>query len=225
VKHPARIGAALAAAAAIALGAAAVPALAGGGFTLNLSPQSEAVVGRSMIIQVTGTIPPDQVSFPYWLSLVAIPASVTPVCPAEEWQGQQFAADNGGSIVVLTARERPDAAGSFATSVAVTPTAPGRVLLCGYTDDGATLTLATASLVLDIKPAPSSPAGSGSRSQSPPVYTVHGIRSCRALLAPTDAKRCIRDIVRQANRRCRRLHTRHARVRCLRAVRRARRSA
>jgi hypothetical protein len=220
VNHPARIGAALAAAAAIALGAAAAPALAAG-FTLNLSPQSEAVVGRPMIIQATGTIPPDQVSFPYYFSLAAIPTSVTAVCPAEEWQGEQIAAEGGGSIVVLTARERPDGAGNFAMPVAVTPSAPGSVLLCGYTDDGAFLTLATASLTLNIKNAPSSQGDSGFRRQSPPVYAAHGVLSCRALLAGSQARRCVRDIVRQANRRCRRLHTRHARTRCLRAVRRA----
>jgi hypothetical protein len=220
VKHPARIGAALVAAAAIALGAATAPALAAG-FTLNLSPQSEAVVGRPMIIQATGTIPPDQVSFPYYFSLAAIPTSVTATCPAEEWQGEQIAADGGGSIVVLTARETPDGAGYFAMPVAVTPSAPGSVLLCGYTDDGAFLTLATASLILDIKPAPSSQTGGGPRRPSPPVYAAQGVRSCRAVLAGSGAKRCIRDIVRQANRRCRRLHSRHARTRCLRAVRRA----
>ena len=37
--------------------------------------------------------------------------------------------------------------------VAVTPSAPGSLLLCGYTDDGGAVTLARTSLLLHIKPA------------------------------------------------------------------------
>jgi hypothetical protein len=36
--------------------------------------------------------------------------------------------------------------------VAVTPSAPGSLLLCGYTDDGGAVTLARTSLLLHIKP-------------------------------------------------------------------------
>src|SRR4051794_23086608 len=80
--HPARICAALAA---IALGATAAPALANG-FDLHLAQQSQAVVGRPMVIQATGTIPPDQTWAPYWFSLDAIPTSVTTTCPADRWE-------------------------------------------------------------------------------------------------------------------------------------------
>jgi hypothetical protein len=130
---------------------------------------------------------------------------------------------------VLTQSERPDAAGNFTVPVAVTPSAPGTVLLCGYTDDGEATTLAGASLLLEIKPAPSSqpsspPAGGGSRPPSPPDYAAQGIRSCRALLSGSAARSCIRKIVRKANARCRRLPSRSARTRCLRAVRQAARS-
>ena len=38
--------------------------------------------------------------------------------------------------------------------VAYVPTVPGRFLLCGYTDDAATTTLATASLALNVEGAP-----------------------------------------------------------------------
>jgi hypothetical protein len=217
VKHPARIGVALAAAA-IALGAAAAPALAGV-FTLNLAPQSEAVVGRPMIIQATGTIPPEDVGFPYWFSLDAIPTAVTTTCPADRWEGAQFANATGGSIVVLTQGEHPDIAGNFTIPVAVTPSAPGTLLFCAYTDDGEAATLAGASLLLDIKPAASNPP-------APPAYAAQGIRSCRALLAGPDARSCIRKILRKANARCRRLPSRRARTRCVRAVARtARRNA
>jgi hypothetical protein len=231
LKRPARIGAALAAAAAV-IAVAAPSALAQAtDFTLGLSTQSEAVVGRPLMIQATGTIPADQVWFPYFFSLDAIPTTVTTTCPPDRWEGVQFAQANGGSVVVLSQTERPDAAGNFSVPVAVTPSAPGQVLLCGYTDDGEALTLAAASMILDIKPPPSSggappPSGPGqpggsSRPPSPPAYTAQGIRMCRAVLAGKDARSCIRKIVRTANARCRRLHSHHARTRCLKAVRRA----
>ena len=221
--RPARIGAALIAVAAIALAVSASSASAAG-FTLDLAPQGEAVVGKPLIIKATGTIPPGSVQFPYWFSLDAIPTAVTTTCPADRWEGAQFANATGGAIIVLTQAERPDVAGNFTIPVAVTPSAPGTVLLCGYTDDGGAVTLAGASLLLDIKPGPSSPAGRGSRPPSPAAYAVQGVRSCRALLSGPAAKSCIRKIVRRANARCRRLPTRHAHTTCLRAVRRAARS-
>src|SRR3954452_22232957 len=87
--------------AALALGAPAAPALAGG-FTLDLAAPSPAVVGRPMIIRAAGTIPPADVGFPYWFSLDAIPATVTTTCPADRWEGTQFALGSGGSVVVLS---------------------------------------------------------------------------------------------------------------------------
>jgi hypothetical protein len=216
VKGPVRIAAALAA---IALGAPAAPALADG-FTLNLAAQSEAVVGRPMVVQATGTIPAASVWAPYWFSLDAIPTAFTTTCPADRWQGAQFASGSGGAIIVLSQKEQPDTSGSFAVPVAVTPSAPGSVLLCGYTDDGEATTLAAASLILDIKPAPSGQTDTGSRPPSPAAYAAEGIRSCRALLEGSRARACIRKIVRKANARCRRIQSRSGRARCLRAVRR-----
>jgi hypothetical protein len=154
VKRAARLGAAVA----LALGAAAAPAHAAG-FTLGLATQTDAVVGRPLLIQATGTIPPEDIQFPYWFSLDAIPPTVTTTCPPDHFEGAQFANANGGAVITFDQGERPDSAGSFTVPVAVTPRAPGSVLLCAYTDDGATNTLATASLMLDIKPA----APSGSR--------------------------------------------------------------
>jgi hypothetical protein len=205
----------------LALTAPAAPALAQSPFTLNLAPESPAVVGKPMIINATGTIPPPgDIPIPYWFSLDAIPTSVTSTCPPDRWEGTQFALGAGGTVVVLTQREVPDAAGNFSVPVAVTPSSAGSVLLCGYTDDGLTNTLAGASLVLDIAPA----SQGGSRRPSPPVEAGQGIRSCLALLAPSEAKGCIRGAVKRANARCRRLRPRRARTRCLRAVRRVART-
>jgi hypothetical protein len=224
LRRATRIGALVTVVAAIALAVSASSASAAG-FTLDLVPQGEAVVGKPLIIKATGSIPPGSVQFPYWFSLDAIPTAVTTTRPEDRWEGAQFANATGGAIIVLTQAERPDVAGNFTIPVAVTPSAPGTVLLCGYTDDGGAVTLAGASLLLDIKPAPSSPARRGSRPPSPASYAAQGVRSCKALLSGSAAKSCIRKVVRRANARCGRLHSRYARTNCLRAVRRAARSA
>ena len=215
MKDPLRIGAALAAAAAIALGGPPAPALADG-FTLNLAPQSEAVVGRPMVVQATGTVPTTSAFARYWFSLDAIPTAFTTTCPPDRWEGAQFAYGSGGAIVVLSQSEQPDAAGNFAIPVAVTPSAPGSVLLCGYTDDGEATTLATASLILDIKP-----ASSGDAETRPADDAKRAVRTCRKRFAGSRERSCIREALRKANARCRRLGSPDARARCLRAVRRA----
>jgi hypothetical protein len=229
--------AALAAAAAIALGMPAAPALATG-FELELVAQSEAVVGKPMTVQAIGTIPPQDLVYPYWFTLDAIPTTSVETCPFDEFQGALFAIASGGGVVVLREGEHPDLDGNFSIPVTVTPSAPGSMLLCGYTDDGGAVTLAAASLILDINPAPPAPhSGSGPSSpssgssppapssprsgSSPPAYVRQGIKSCRALLAGAALRGCIRDVVRHANAGCRRLHSPAAKTRCLRAVRRA----
>jgi hypothetical protein len=213
----------LAAAVVIAFAACASPAF-GSGFTLNLSAPSTPVVGEPLILQATGTIPVDQIEFLHWFSLDAIPTSVTSTCPADKWEGWQFASGNGGSVVVLSQRVRPDAAGNFTIPVAVTPNAPGTVLLCAYTDDGYTNTLAGASLMLDIQSATSTSTPARPRRATIPEDALAGIRGCRALLA--DPTSCIRRAIKRANTRCRRLRPRRSRTACLRAVHRiGRRSA
>jgi hypothetical protein len=221
---PIRMAGLLAAVVALAL-VVSVSSASAAGFSLELKPRSEAVVGKPLIIDATGTIPPGSVQFPYWFSLDAIPTAVTTTCPADRWEGAQFANATGGAIIVLTQAERPDIAGNFTIPVAVTPSAAGTVLLCAYTDDGGAVTLAGASLLLDIKPAASSPNAGGSHPPSPASYAAQGVRSCRALLAGSDARSCIRGILRRANSRCRQQDSRRARTRCLRAVRRAGRSS
>jgi hypothetical protein len=217
VTRAVRVGAAVA----VALGATAAPAHASG-FTLSLATQSDAVVGRPLMIQATGTIPPEDIQFPYWFSLVAIPPAVTTTCPPDHFEGMQFASANGGAILSFEQGERPDSAGNFTVPVAVTPSAPGSVLLCAYTDDGAASTLTGASLMVDIAPAAASPPpAGGSRPPSPPAYARQGVRSCRALMTGANARSCVRDILRKADARCRRLSSRRARAHCLHAVRRA----
>src|SRR5262249_44378102 len=126
---------------------------AANGFTLNLTTSSAPVVGTPTVLHATGTIPPGDLGFPYWFSLDAIPTAVTSTCPPDRWEGAQFATSTG-SIVVLSQSEIPDGAGNFSIPVAVTPTAAGSLLLCGYTDDGEATTLAAASLTLNIQAKP-----------------------------------------------------------------------
>lgn len=225
MRHPACLAAALTA---LAFAASATPALADG-WSLGLAPQSSPTVGRPLIIQATGTMPPEDIGFPYWFSLDAIPTAATTTCPADHLVGMQFATGTGGAIVTLDQPETPDSGGHFTIPVAVTPSAPGSILLCGYTDDGSGGTMAGASLTLDIAPAPASPAPAApappgaptrGRTPSPPEYTRQGAISCRALMTGADARSCVRSIVRKANARCRRLHSGRGLTRCLRAVRR-----
>lgn len=203
----------------IAVAATARPALASG-FTLELAAPP-AVVGQPIVMQATGTIPVDEIQFPYWFSLNAIPTAVTTTCPLDRWQAVQFANAAGGTVIVLSQRETPDAAGQFTIPVAITPAAPGSVLLCGYTDDGLTNTLAQASLLLDIAPASAPPA----RPPSPPMQLTHDIRGCHALLGTAGSRRCIRGAVRRARAACRRYPSPRREAGCLRKVRRVARSS
>jgi hypothetical protein len=196
----------------IVLGAPVSPAV-GAGFTLHLSAPSTPVVGNPMILRAAGTIPVHDFPFSYWFSLDAIPAAVTSTCPADRWVGAQLAESTGGSIVVLSQREVYDEAGNFSIPVGVTPSAPGSLLLCAYTDDGAATTLAATSLILNIQPAQSTRA-------SIPAEAWAAIRSCRALLSGSGSRGCVRRAIRQANARCRRLPSPRKRATCLRAVRR-----
>lgn len=215
-----------AAAASLITVAGPVSAASAAGFALSLSVPSTPVVGTPMILKATGTMPPSDIPFPYWFSLDAIPTTLTSTCPPDSWEGFQFA-NTYGTVVVRNQIEVPDAAGNFSIPVAVAPSAPGSLVLCGYTDDGADTTLAAASLTLNIQPRrsatsrspqPQSPTTTGSHAAGIPTQVRRGIRSCLALLAPKDARGCIRSAVRRANGACRRLRSQSRRTGCLRAV-------
>jgi hypothetical protein len=195
----------------------------GAGLTLELSAPPSVVVAQPAILHATGTIPVEDLEFPYWFSLDAIPTSVTTTCPADHFAGQQLAQSTGGAILVLTQREAADEAGSFSIPIGVTPTAPGSVLLCGYTDDGLTSTLARASLTLRIERPGTSNGGPGPARIA--GEAARAVRSCRAVLSPSESKPCIRRAVGHANSRCRRLNAPRSRTKCLRAVRRASRAS
>ena len=159
----------LTAAVIVALGAAAAPAL-GQTHTLNLSaPSSTAVVGKTIIIQASGSNEQEPiVDFSSYLTVVAIPTSVLSACPADYSSGKQVARSTsaeGGEVLDEFHREEEDAAGNFSMPVAYTPGLARRFLICGYTDDAATTTLATASLALTVEAV----AGSGPGPAAKPV--------------------------------------------------------
>jgi hypothetical protein len=157
----------LTAAGIVGLGTAAAPAL-GQTHTLNLSaPSSTSVVDRTIIIQASGSNEQEPiVDFSSYLTVVAIPTSVLSACPADYSSGKQVARSTsaeGGEVLDEYHREEEDAAGNFSMPVAYTPRFAGRFLICGYTDDAATTTLATASLALTVDAA----AGSGPAAAKP----------------------------------------------------------
>jgi hypothetical protein len=119
--------------------------------TLHLRAPRHVVVGRAAVIHATGHIPVSALDIPYWFSLDAIPPSVTRNCPADHWAAVQLAASTGGANLTRDQREQPNARGHFSIPIGVRPSRRGRVLLCGYTDDGLTSTLAHDRLMLHIK--------------------------------------------------------------------------
>jgi hypothetical protein len=157
----------LTAAGILGLGVGATPAL-GQTHTLNLSaPSSTAAVGQTIIIQASGSNEQEPiVDFSSYLTVVAIPTSVLSACPADYSSGKQVALSSGtqgGEVLDEFHSEEEDAAGNFSMPVAYTPGTPGRFLICGYSDDAATTTLARASLALNVE------GGSGPGPAAEPV--------------------------------------------------------
>lgn len=136
----------------LGLGVSASPAL-GATYTLNLSAPATAPVGQPTIIQATGSNPPDDF-FSSYLDVAAIPTSVLPTCPSGYLNASQVARSayaQGGETLATAQREDVDSAGNFSMPIGYAPRMPGQFLICGYTNDGATTTLATASLVLTVQ--------------------------------------------------------------------------
>ena len=182
---------AAAALATVAAAACASPASASDRFALNVSAPSTPVVGKPMLLRAHGTIPLRDLPYTYWFSLDAIPAAVTSTCPADRWESVQLASGTGGATIVLAQRVNPDGTGRFTIPVGIKPTAPGKVLLCGYVDDGETHTLARGQLMLKIR----------SRQRSRRAIARAKAR-CRRLHRRSRRSACLRAI-RRANGRTR----------------------
>jgi hypothetical protein len=137
----------------------AAPAGAQGCCTLSLSGASSGTVGTPYAITGIGTdVPADE--GPYYLEIDAIPASFTTTCPTGYLSGGQVTGSSGGTDVAFDEPENVDSSGNFSNLNAFTATTAGSVLFCGYTDDGATDTLAAASQIVTFQN-PSTGGGNG----------------------------------------------------------------
>ena len=141
-------------------------------FTLTISAPASAPTGKPFSVTGSGGDPTDQGAL--YLEIDEIPASFTTTCPASYLDGGQVASSTGGTLVAFDQRENFDASGAFSNLNAFTPTAPGKVLFCGYTDDGATDTLATASAITTVTAAVVKPANTA----KPRVKRAHNTLSC-----------------------------------------------
>jgi hypothetical protein len=142
----------------LGVGAAASPAVAAPGFSIGVAGPSTATVGQSTILKVSGKNPtpgpPDDYWFATWLSVDVIPASIATTCPPTADEGMQLGiagAAEGGGYLVFTQREPVDANGNWSVSVGYTPGHAGRKLVCAYSDDGYTNTLAVGGHTIDVR--------------------------------------------------------------------------
>ena len=62
------------------------------------------------------------------------------------------------------------------------------------------------------------PMSSSSGVASGAIEAAKGIRMCTAVLAPADAKGCIRDALKRGAAKCRKLHTKRAQYACMRPI-------
>ena len=131
-------------------GLAILPGTAMGdpGYTLNMSGPATVTPGQATIFQAAGANPPSDF-FSSWLDVSAIPTSVLATCPDDYLNASQIAdsaSAQGGERVVVGQRETVDANGNFSIPFGYSPRIAGIYLLCAYSNDGATYTLAKASL-------------------------------------------------------------------------------
>ncbi len=145
----------------LALGVAAAPALGNEpGYSLNISGPSSATVGQSIIYQASGTNPATDF-FTSWLDVYALPAGSVSSCPEGYTTAMQLANTTGGDQVTNAQREEADENGNWAMPFGYAPSKAGRMLICGYTNDGATGTLATTTVILDVAGGGSGGGGNG----------------------------------------------------------------
>ena len=165
-------------------------------FSLSLSAPPGSTVGRTTLMQVSGTIPPEYLPYSYYFSAFVIPTAVLPQCPGDHYSAHQVAL-NTGAVLTFSFREQPDMEGKFAFPMAFNPWAPGDHLVCAYTDDGVTHTITGTALLLNVQPAgPSSPVntakpslkrfgrklvcGTGTWSNAPSSYSYRWIVNGRS---------------------------------------------
>lgn len=173
-----------------ALGLAILPGTAVGdpGYTLTVSGPATVTPGQTAIFRAAGANPPTDFFFS-WLDVSAIPTSVLATCPDDYLTASQIADSahaQGGERVVVGQRETVDANGNFSIQFGYSPRIAGSYLLCAYSNDGATYTLAKSSLNVrvDAGGPPPPPIAPQSTTITKPV-NVSGprvVRSARKLV-------------------------------------------
>lgn len=121
--------------------------------TLTLTPESQPQAAKTTIIQATGYNSPTGQGSAYghfYLDVYALSSAFGSSCPSS-WVD---AAQNSMGALARARPESADSSGNFSIPLAMNSSAPGPILICGYTDDGTSFgTAASYSLPLTIKPA------------------------------------------------------------------------
>jgi hypothetical protein len=127
-------------------------------FSIDVSGPSSGSVGRAVALEVRGKNPaPAEYWFNSYYSVEAVPAHVVSACPGGHAEASQMAVETvpqgGTHVTPIWVRENPNAAGDWSSALAYTPRVPGRMLLCAYTNDGFTNTLARAQTAIEVRSA------------------------------------------------------------------------
>jgi hypothetical protein len=161
---------ALLVAVALALGAPAT-ALADE-YSLTISAPAGGAVNQPLLLHGNGHTPLDHIQYSHWFSAHVIPASVMSTCPSDHYEAWQIAVSTGGAYLTHAQKEKPDANGDFSVPFGLTPWAPGDYIVCAYSDDGYTNTVARAQHDLHVAgaaPAPPSAAAKPANTAKPRV--------------------------------------------------------
>jgi hypothetical protein len=115
-------------------------------------------VGDPLALKVSGkNPPPGEYWFNSYFSVDALPASAVSACPAGHAESSQMAvqtsAAGGTHVTPVWVRENPNGIGDWSASVAYTPKAAGRMLICAYTNDGFSNTEARAHTAISVRQA------------------------------------------------------------------------
>jgi hypothetical protein len=136
---------------AVAAGVMASPAAAAA-FNLTMSAPPNVFVGAPTTVQVIGDNP-SWAEYPYiaYLEVDALRPTIVSTCPEQSGVAAQLAATTGGAILTIAQREDTNSEGDFSYPVGLTPTAPGKILICAYTVNEVGATLAMAGVELEIE--------------------------------------------------------------------------
>jgi hypothetical protein len=124
--------------------------------TLHMTGPVRVVQGEGALIEIEGVVaPPAEYWDMAWLEVVAIPAAVSPLCPADAGSAGSVA-EQTGTILAIALRPNADEAGNFANSVSIKGGAVGGVMVCGYLYNEVGTTLYAEGMRIEVVPAPSS---------------------------------------------------------------------